>query len=198
LNTIEEMQMLNKVLCAAALAMVALPIAAQEVYVIDPRHSHPQWEIRHMGLTPQRGSFLKSTGKIELDRAAKKAIVDVTIDATSVRSWDNSLDAILKAERFFNTEKFPTITFKSTNVAFEGDRPSVIDGELTMLGVTKPVSLKVVAFNCGENPGNKKQMCGAEATTTIKRTEWGMASNLSSGSDEVKLTFPVEAYKDTL
>ena len=185
-----------KVLWAAILAVVAVPLAAQEVYVIDPRHSHPQWEVRHMGMTPQRGSFTKATGKIELDRVAKKAAVDVTIDATSVRSWDNSLDAILKADRFFNVEKFPTITFKSTNVAWEGDRPATIDGELTMLGVTKPVSLKVVTFACGENPGNKRQMCGAEATTTIKRSEWGMSNNLNSGSDEVKLTFPVEAYKD--
>ncbi|HZQ60380.1 MAG TPA: YceI family protein, partial [Casimicrobiaceae bacterium] len=151
--------MLNKLLCAAALAVVAVPIAAQEVYVIDSRHSHPQWEIRHMGMTPQRGSFTKTTGQITLDRAAKKASIEVAIDAASVRSWDNNLDAILKADRFFNVEKYPTITFKSTNVTFEGDHPSVIDGELTMLGITKPISLRVVTFKCGENPGNKKQMC---------------------------------------
>lgn len=188
--------MMMRMLGGAILAMTAVPLIAQEVYVIDPRHSQPQWEIRHMGMTPQRGGFTKSTGKIELDRAAKKASIDVTIDATSVRSWDNALDAILKADRFFNVEKYPTITFKSTNVAWEGDRPATIDGDLTMLGVTKPVSLKVVSFACGENPGNKRAMCGAEATTTIKRSDWGMTNNLSSGSDEVKLTFPVEAYKD--
>ena len=188
--------MMMRMLGGAILAMTAVPLIAQEVYVIDPRHSQPQWEIRHMGMTPQRGGFTKSTGKIELDRAAKKASIDVTIDATSVHSWDNGLDAILKADRFFNVEKYPTITFKSTNVAWEGDRPATIDGDLTMLGVTKPVSLKVVSFACGENPGNKRAMCGAEATTTIKRSDWGMTNNLNAGSDEVKLTFPVEAYKD--
>ena len=188
--------MMTRMICAAVLAIAAAPVVAQDVYVIDGRHSQPQWEVKHLGMSPQRGSFTKSTGKIVLDRGAKRASVEVVIDATSVRSWDNSLDAILKAERFFNVEKHPTITFKSTNVAFDGDRPVSVDGELTMLGVTKPVTLKVVSFACGENPGNKRAMCGGEATTTIKRTDWGMANNLSSASDEVKLTFPVEAYKD--
>lgn len=188
--------MKTRLLYAAVLAIVAAPVVAQDVYVLDGRHSQPQWEVKHMGMSPQRGSFTKSAGKLVLDRAAKKGSVEVVIDATSVRSWDNSLDAILKADRFFNVEKYPTITFKSTNVAFDGDRPATVDGELTMLGVTKPVSLKVVSFACGENPGNKKAMCGGEASTTIKRSEWGMSNNLNSASDEVKLTFPIEAYKD--
>lgn len=190
--------MIARLLFAAGIATVAMPLAAQETYIFDPTHSQPRWEIRHLGFSTQEGSFLKSTGKMTLDRAAKKASVEVVIDASSVRSWDNRLDAILKAEHFFNVEKFPTITFKSTNVAFEGDRPVAVDGDLTMLGVTKPVALKVINFTCGQNPGNKKDMCGADATATIKRSDWGMTSNLNSGSDEVKLTFTIEAYKDNM
>ena len=91
----------------------------------------------------------------------------------------------------------PTITFKSTSLTFDGDRVVGINGELTLLGVTKPVTLKLVNDVCGEHPFNKKPMCGAEATTTIKRSEWGMKYGIPKAvSDEVKLTLPIEAYKD--
>ena len=92
-------------------------------------------------------------------------------------------------------EKFPTITFKSTDVKFDGDRVVALNGELTMLGVTKPVSLTVTKFACGASPFSKKPMCGARAATTIKRSEWGMTNGLAIGnpSDEVALMLPVEA-----
>ena len=148
------------------------------------------------GFSTQRGNFGKLSGKIVLDRAAKKGSIDATIDATSIRSFSTVLDGQLKSERFFDVAKYPTITFKATNLSFEGDRLVAASGDLTMLGVTKPATLKVVNFTCGEQPFNKKPMCGAEATTTIKRSEWGMNDSLKAASDEVKLTLPVEAYKE--
>lgn len=177
-------------------ALAAIPAAAEETYVIDPVHSQPQWEARHIGFSNQHGNFGKATGKIVLDRAAKKGSVDVVIDATSIRTYDTRLDAIVKGERFFNVEKYPTITFKSTALSFDGDKLVGVDGELTMLGVAKPVTLKVADFRCGEQTFNKKPMCGAEATTTIKRSEWGMTNGLNIGNpaDDIKLTLPVEAY----
>jgi len=184
-----------RLVLAATAALVAVPaLAAEEVYMIDPAHSHPQWEARHIGFSNQHGSFQKSTGKVVIDRAARTGSVEVNIDATSIRTFDDRLDAIVKGERFFNVEKFPTITFKSTKVEFDGDRMVGIDGDLTMLGVTKPVSFRVADFKCGEF--NKKMMCGAEATGTIKRSEFGMTNNLANGSpgDEIKLTVPVEGY----
>ena len=185
-----------KSVLAALAALAALPaLATEEVYQIDGVHSRPMWEARHLGMSNQRGSFQKSTGKVTLDRAAKKGSVEWTIDATSVRTFDDRLDAIVKGERFFNVEKFPTITFKSTSVAFDGDRVVGIDGDLTMLGVTKPVSFKVADFRCGEQGAQKKMMCGAEATATIKRSEFGMTANLPvSPADEIKLIVPVEGY----
>ena len=133
-----------------------------------------------------------------LDRAAKKGTVDLSIDTTSIKTFDTRLDAIVKGERFFNVDKYPTMTFKSTNMTFDGDRVVGVDGDLTMLGVTKPVSLKVATFICGENPFNKKPMCGAEATTTIKRSEWGMTDGLkiNNPADDIKITIPIEAYKE--
>jgi polyisoprenoid-binding protein YceI len=183
---------------AAFAALIALPAAAQETYEIDPVHSQPQWEARHIGFSNQHGSFGKATGKVTLDRAARKGTIDVTIDAASIRTYSERLDPIVKGEQFFNVEKFPTITFKSNNVMFDGDRVVGADGELTMLGITRPVSLRVVNFVCGEQTFNKKPMCGAEATATIKRSEWGMIEGLKIGnpSDEIKLTIPVEAYRE--
>ena len=164
-----------RVLIGMAAIAVALPVlAAEESYVIEPIHSQPQWEARHINMSTQRGSFGKAAGKIMLDRDAKKGSVDMVIDATSIR------------------------TFKSDKLTFEGDRVVQIDGDLTMIGVTRPVSFKVSNFVCGENPFNKKPMCGAEATATIKRSDWGMTNglNTSSPGDEIKLMIPIEAYRD--
>ena len=173
-------------------------VAAEESYVIDPVHSQPQWEATHIGFSKQHGNFGKATGKVVLDRAAKKGSIDVTIDATSIRTYDSRLDAIVKSDRYFNVEKFATITFKSDDVKFDGDQVVAANGELTMLGVTKPVMLTVSGFRCGQQTFNKKPMCGAEATATIKRSEWGMTDGLKLGNpgDDIKLILPVEAYRD--
>jgi len=187
---------------AATVAILALAItagraAAQETYTIDPVHSQPTFEARHMGFSQQRGSFAKSTGKITLDRTAKKGTVEVVIDTTSIKTFDPRLDDQMKSENFFNVAKYPTLTFRGSNVVFDGDRVVQVDGDLTMLGVTKPVSLKVANFVCGEHPINKKPMCGAEATTTIVRSEWGMKYGLPKAvSDEIRLTIPIEAYRE--
>jgi polyisoprenoid-binding protein YceI len=188
-----------RVLLGAFAIAIAVPaMAAQEMYVIEPVHSQPQWEAWHIGMSPQRGSFGKVTGKVILDREAKKGSVEMTIDATSIRTFDGRLDAVAKGERFFNVEKFPTLTFKSDKVTFDGDRIVQVDGELTMVGVTKPVSFKVTSFVCGEQPFNKKPMCGAEATATIKRSDWGMMDGLkiNNPGDDIKLLIPIEAYRD--
>ena len=183
---------------AAVIMLMSLPAFAQEIYVIDPVHSQPQWEATHMGFSQQHGSFGKATGKIVLDRAAKNGSIDVSIDATSIKTYSERLDAVVKGEKFFNVEKFPTMTFKSTNLRFDGDALVGADGELTMLGITKPVNLKVSNFKCGEQPFNKKPMCAAQATTTIKRSEWGMTQGIAqlNPGDDINLIIPVEAYRD--
>lgn len=187
-------------LAAASLALaLALPAAgAEETYAIDPVHSQPTYEIQHLrGLTTQRGSFSKLSGKVTFDAAAKRGSIDVTIDTTSIRTHSPQVDAVVKGDDYFSVAKFPTMTFKSSNLVFEGDRVVGANGELTMIGVTKPVSLKIANFMCGENPFNKKPMCGAEATATIKRSEWGMKAGIpNSSGDDVKLVIPIEAYRE--
>jgi len=193
---------MSRPLAAAAAAALIIPAAvalADESYTLDPVHSQPRYEIEHMrGLSTQTGYFTKLSGKVTLDQTAKKGSIDVTIDTTSIRSHDASrLDAILKGEQYFNVEKYPTMSFKSSSLKFDGDKVVGADGELTMIGVTKPVALKVTNFVCAENPFNKKPMCAGEATTTIKRSEWGMKAGIpNSSSDDVKIVIPIEAYKD--
>lgn len=182
----------------AFLSLAALPAAATgEVYVLDPVHSQPTFETRHLGMSTQWGRFHKVTGRIVLDRDARTGSVDVTIEAASIATHDPRLDAIVKGERFFNVEKFPTITFKSSKLIFDGERIVGIDGELTMLGVTRPVNLTIADLACEPKPSNRKPMCGGDATTTIRRSEWGMTANLPlSPADEVKLALPFEAYRE--
>jgi polyisoprenoid-binding protein YceI len=181
---------------ASLAAAIALPAAAQETYVLDGVHSQPWYTARHLGFSNQHGSFGKVTGTVTLDRAAHTGTVDVTIDAASVKTHDPRLDAIARGEKFFNVDKYPTITFKSNQVIFDGDRVSAVDGELTMLGVARKVDFKVDNVVCGENPFNKRPMCGAEATATIRRSDWGITAGLPwAPADEIRLSIPSEAYR---
>jgi polyisoprenoid-binding protein YceI len=170
--------------------------AAPENYTIDSTHTFPSFEVSHMGFSTQRGRFNKTTGSIVLDRAAKKATVDITIDANSISTGLEKLEAHLRAEDFFDSAKYPTITFKSTGAKFKGDKLASVSGDLTMHGVTKPVTLNVTAFHCAPNPVYKKDACGADAVTTIKRSDFGINYALPAVSDEVKLLIQVEALKN--
>ncbi|MEP6943968.1 MAG: YceI family protein [Betaproteobacteria bacterium] len=183
---------------ALALAIPLSAVAADETYVLDTAHSQPSFEVSHMGFSIQHGVFTKgAVGKVTLDRAARKGTIDVSIDTSSVRSLTERLDAQMKGEDFLNIAKYPTMTFKSSNLTFDGDKVVAAEGELTLLGVTKPVTVKVANFICGEHPFNKKPLCGAEVTANIKRSEWGMKYGIPKAvSDEVKITIPVEAYRE--
>jgi polyisoprenoid-binding protein YceI len=189
--------MKRTVVAAAVLAVFALPAsAAPEVYTIDARHTFPAFEVSHFGMSLQRGRFNKTSGKITVDREARTGSVEVTIDAASVNTGEPKLEEHLKAADFFNAATHPNITFKGTKFNFDGDKVKSVDGELTMLGVTRPVTLTAQHFNCGNHPMNKKAMCGAEFTTTIKRTEWGMKYAVPAVADDVMLRINVEAFKD--
>ncbi len=177
-------------------ATLAAPVIAADSYTIDPGHTHPSYEISHFGWSIQRGRFDKVSGKVVLDRAAKSGSVDVSIDVASVSTGVAKLDEHLKSEDFFNVAKYPTMTFKSKKVLFNGDKPVSIEGEFTLLGVTKPLTLAISAFQCAPNQFVRKDACGADATGTIKRTEFGMTKYAPGLGDEVKLLINVEAFKD--
>lgn len=186
----------NKLLIAALGAALAVPVLAAESYTIDPRHTHPTYEINHFGWSTQRGRFDNVTGKITLDRAAKSGTVDLSIDVASVSTGVAKLDEHLRSEDFFNAAKFPAMTFKAKQMTFAGDKPTSVTGDFTLLGVTKPLTLKILLFHCAPNDFAKKDACGADAVATIKRSDFGMNTFLPGLGDEVKLLINVEAFKD--
>lgn len=169
---------------------------AMESYTLDPKHTFPSYEVNHLGLTTQRGRFNATSGKLTLDLANRKATVDIEIDTRTISTGQEDLEKHLKAEDFFNVEKFPKMTFKSTKVDFEGEKPKSVHGDLTLLGVTRPVTLAITSFNCRVHPMNKKYVCGADASATIKRSDFGMNYAIPAVSDEVRLLIQVEAFRD--
>lgn len=182
----------------AALVFTGLPLVshAAESYTIDPSHTYPHFSISHLGFSTMQGRFEKSSGKVTLDRAAKKGSVEIAIEAASISTGWAKRDEHLRGPDFFNAAEFPSVTYKSSAVKFQGDSPSSVEGTLTLLGVSKPVTLSIDAFKCGANPMTQKELCGAAASTQIKRSDFGMTYGLPNVGDEIKLVFEVEAYKD--
>ena len=179
--------------CSAALVA---PAFAADSYTIDGKHTFPVFEVNHLGFSTQRGRFDNASGKITLDLAGKSGSVDLTIDTTSLDMGFETWKQHVSEECFFHVEKFPSITFKSNKLVFEGDKVVAAEGNFTLLGVTKPLRLTVSNFRCGIHPMLKKAMCGADITTTLKRSDYGMTKYLPAIGDEVKISSPVEAYKD--
>ena len=177
------------------LAGFVVPALAQEHYMIDPLHTAATFSVAHLGLSQQRGSFGRTTGTVTLDRAAHKGSIEVSIDASTITSGSPSREALLKGEDYFNVAQFPTITFKSVNLRFEGDAVVGADGELTMRGVSRPVALSVADFKCAVHPATKKPACGAEVTATVKRSEFGMIKNQASTADDVHIAVAIEGIQ---
>src|ERR1700693_6091283 len=148
--------------------------AFAQTYNIDPNHTHPSFEADHFGISIWRGRFDKTTGVVVLDRAAKTGTVDITIDASSIDFGHAKLDEHARSKEMFNVEKFPTVTYKSKSIKFDGDKPVAVEGNLTLLGVTRPVTLTIRKFKCIQHPMLKREVCGADASAQFKRTDFGM------------------------
>lgn len=191
---------------AIAVVIAALPLAAAaapETYTLDPYHTYAHFEVNHLGFSNMRGRFDKSSGKFTLDTAAKTASLDLVIETASLSTGDNekagrprARDEHLRAPDFFNVVEFPRMTYKTSAVKFVGDSPATIEGNLTLLGVTKPLSLRIDNWKCGPNPFTKKEMCGGNASGALKRSDFGMKFGLPAIGDELKLFMELEGYKD--
>jgi polyisoprenoid-binding protein YceI len=188
--------MKHKHLLLALLAAVTGPLfAADTTYNIDPGHTYPSFEADHMGLSLWRGKFKKTSGKVSLDRVAKTGSVDIVIDAKSIDFGHDGMNTRLMAEDMFNVAKFPSIFYKSSKMIFDGERPVAVDGELTLLGVTKPVRLTINQFKCMIKPPLQREVCGADASGEFKRTDFGFNYGVPRFAPEIKLAIQVEAIK---
>lgn len=187
------MKLTSLFLTAALLAPVS---AIADTYTIDPTHTYPHFTINHLGFSTVHGRFDKTEGSLTIDLDKGTGSVNVTIDTASVDTGFKKRDDHLRSPDFFNVNEFPTMTYKSTKVTFNGKSTATINGDLTLMGVTKPVTLAVDHIHCGPHPMNKKQVCGFNATAKLLRSDFGIKYALPAVGDEVNLELSLEAVKN--
>jgi len=182
---------------SAALAMLTLAagsaLAAPLTYTVDSSHTFPRFSYLHLGFSTQLSTFSKTTGTVVFDAQAKTGSVDIVIDTTTVNTGSTDFNGHIQAEDFLDTAKYPTATFKSSNVIFAGDKPASIEGQLTIKGVSKPVTLTVTSFQAVPHPMMKLPALGANAFVTIKRTEFNAGKYAPYVGDEVRIDIAIEA-----
>ncbi|MBV8803935.1 MAG: polyisoprenoid-binding protein [Sinobacteraceae bacterium] len=191
--------MKNALPVAVLALMTGSAIAVPVKYDVDPNHTYPSFEADHFGgLSVWRGKFDKSSGTITLDKDKGSGTVNVTIDAASIDFGHAKLNEHAKSAEMFDVEKYPTATYKGTLVKFKDGAPTEVDGELTLHGVTKPVKLTINQFKCMVNPMNKKEVCGADASATFNRSDFGVSFGDKYGfKQEVKLQIQVEGIRES-
>ena len=188
-------QKLSIALITAACASFA--VAAPATYTIEPTHTYPSFEADHMGgVSLLRGKFLKTSGTITLDRAAKTGSVDITVDTSTIDFGNTKLNEHAKGADMFDVAKFPTSTFVAKKITFNGDIPATAEGDFTLHGVTKPLTLTINRFKCIDHPRLKREVCGADVSGTFKRDDFGITYGMPMFFPEVKLLIEVEAIKN--
>lgn len=185
-------------LLTAFALFVSLPAHAQiETYTFDKAHTQILFFVDHLGFSKSQGEFHEYSGGFTFNRGEpEKSKIDVTIQTASIDMDHEKWNAHMKNEDFFDVEKFPTMTFKSTGISVTGDDTANITGDLTILGVTKPVTLAVTHNKSGVHPFSGKFVAGFSASGTVKRSEFGMDYGLPAVGDDIELRIEVEGYRE--
>jgi polyisoprenoid-binding protein YceI len=186
---------MNRIVLASMAALFgASAFAAPVTYTLDPQHTYPSFEADHFGgLSVWRGKFDATSGKVVYDKVAKSGSLEVTVDMSSIDFGMPKLNEHAKSAEIFDAAKFPTATFSGKFIKFDGATPTEAQGTLTMHGVTKPVTLTINSFKCIQSPVSKKEVCGADASATINRADFGVNYGEKYGfKQEVKLQIQVE------
>ena len=182
------------VLASLAALMTAAAFAAPVTYVLDPNHTFPSFEADHMGgLSVWRGKFTDTSGKVVYDKDAKTGSIEVTVNMNSVDYGQAKLNEHAKSAELLDVAKFPTATYSGKFSAWNGSVPTEAQGTLTLHGVSKPLTLKINSFLCKPNPATKKEVCGADASATFNRSDFGITLGDKYGFQMwVKLQIQVE------
>jgi len=185
----------HRALLAAALALAStVAIAAPVTYKIDPNHTDVVARWSHFGFSHPIANFLQADGTLVYDAAKPTASkVEVTLPLAGLDAQVPDLTEHLRSPDFFDAAQFPNATFKSTSVKAAGKGKLIVVGDLTIKGVTKPVTLNVTFNKAGVHPLGKREAIGFDATATIKRSEFGLGAYVPNVSDEVTLTITTEA-----
>ena len=191
------MTKLNRIAAALAFSTLAVTsaLAAPKTFDIDGSHTFPRFSYSHFGYSTQVSRFDNTTGTVVFDADAKTGSVDITIDMKSVNTGFADFNGHIQGEDFLDTAKFPKATFKSTKVNFQDGKPASIEGQLTIKGVTKPVTLTVTSFQAMPHPMLKKEAIGANAFTVIKRSEFNAGKYAPYVGDEVRIEVSLEAMQ---
>lgn len=181
-------------------ALIALAVTAggaqAETYEVDASHTNILLNVSHLGFSTMVLEALKPEGTLVFDEAKPaEGRIELTLKAVNIDGDDEKFNTHLQSADFFNAEKFPDITFKSTAIKVTGDKTGKVTGDLTLLGVTKPVTLDVTFNKAGPNPFSQKQTAGFTATGSLKRSDFGMNYGLPMIGDEVALNINLEAVK---
>ncbi|MDH5258322.1 MAG: YceI family protein [Gammaproteobacteria bacterium] len=181
---------------SAALICTTIGTANAASYDIDPTHTYPNFTVSHLGFSTMHGQFGSTKGSLEMDLSAGTGSVDIVIDAASIYTGFKKRDDHLRSPDFFNVVEYPEITFKSTSAKLSGNSGTV-KGDLTIMGVTKNVTLDVSNIKCGKHPFNPKlaEVCGFNATTSVMRTDFGMKYGIPAIGDKISIALEVEATR---
>jgi polyisoprenoid-binding protein YceI len=189
---------MKRIVFASIAALVSVGVfAAPVTYILDPSHTYPSFAADHMGgLSVWRGKFDSTSGKVVYDKEAKSGTIDVTVDMNSIDFGMPKLNEHAKSEEIFDAAKYPTAVYSGKFTKFSGATPVEAEGTLTMHGVTKPVTLKINSFLCKPNPFSHKETCGADATATFNRSDFGVHYGDTLGfKQEVTLQIQVEGIR---
>ena len=177
-------------------ALLTAGAASAADYAIDPTHTFATFEISHFGASVNRARFDKKEGSVQFDRAARTGKVDISLDMTSVNSGTAAFDKHLQSADIFNAAQFPKARFVSDKFVFNGDKVTEVQGQLTLLGKTQPVSFKANQFACFQSPMLKREVCGGDFEATIDRTAFGVNYGVDWGFPKnVRIVLQVEAVK---
>jgi polyisoprenoid-binding protein YceI len=186
---------MNRIVLASMAALLSAGVfAAPVTYKLDPSHTYPSFSADHMGgLSVWRGKFNATSGTVVYDKEAKSGSLDITVDMSSVDFGMPKLNEHAKSAEIFDVAKFPTATFSGKFTKFNGASPTEAAGTFTMHGVSKPLTLTINSFLCKPNPMSKKEVCGADASATFNRSDFGVNFGDKYGfKQEVNLQIQVE------
>jgi polyisoprenoid-binding protein YceI len=177
---------------SAALAQASAPAAAP-TWALDPTHTFVHWEVVHMGTSTIRGRFDQVAGSVQFDPKAQQLAVSITIATASVSSGVPILDALLKGSSMLDTAANPQAFFVARGARFEGETPRELRGEFTLRGISQPLTLRALRWNCGLSPLFRRTVCGGDFEAEIVRSSFGITHSLPFVADKVRLVVQVEA-----
>lgn len=183
---------------AFLIALTAVTTAAQaapETYVIDNSQTVANFSFSYLGMANKTHKFDKTSGRVVFDPVSKTGSADVTIDAASINTGIALFNNQMQSASFFDAAKYPVITFRSSKMALQGDQMNLV-GDLTVKGITRQVTLNVSNFQCAANQDSGMDVCGANATVTIKRSDFNMGKYAMLASNDVTLSLTIGAVKE--